>query len=256
MASTRSAMLSSSAERPNEWLQATAEGEVLVMREETLTLPGVGAGDVPVSIWVPSGRARGVVLLGHGLGVDRYHDSVQKPTHLLTSAHQLAVIASDLPLHGVRKVDVSDPKDIVARWQAFWADGGVWVLQQEWTAILGCGQRRFPKLPCAYFGVSLGTQYGIVFLAATLNITAAVLGLFGSHPPPLTPVMNLYAPRVRCPVYFIQKQDDEIHPLETSKHLFSILGSATKTLDSSPGGHSAVSRTSLESACAFISKHV
>jgi hypothetical protein len=78
---------------------------------------------------------------------------------------------------------------------------------------------RFPDLPSAYFGLSSGTQYGVAFLGATTAISATVLGLFASRPPPRTPVMNRYAPRVNCPVYFILKQDDEIHPPETSEHL-------------------------------------
>jgi hypothetical protein len=226
------------------------------MHEETLALPGVGEGDMPISIWVPNGLLRGFVLMGHGLGVDRYHGSVQKPAHILTDTHQLAVIAPDLPLHGLRKADVDDPTDLIHRWQTFWTEGGVRLLQEEWAAILAYGQGRFPELPCAYFGLSLGTQYGVAFLATTTNIRAAVLGLFGSRPPPRTPVMNSYAPQLRCPVYFIQKQGDEIHPLETSDHLFSILGSSTKSLDSSSGGHSGVSTSSLRNACGFISKHI
>ena len=37
------------------------------MHEETLALPGVGAGDIPVSVWMPARPPRGIVLMGHGL---------------------------------------------------------------------------------------------------------------------------------------------------------------------------------------------
>jgi pimeloyl-ACP methyl ester carboxylesterase len=227
-----------------------------MLREEMFVLPGVGAGDVPVSVWLPNGPARGVVLIGHGLGVDRHHESVQKPVRMLTSTHELAVVACDLPLHGQRRREVHDAAELVEKWQSFWAKGGVQILRTEWAALLAHARERFPERSCAYFGLSLGTQYGVVFLAGAAEIAAAVLGLFGSRPPPLTPIMNAYAPRVRCPLYFVQKQNDEIHPLETSQHLFSILGSTVKTLDSSPGRHAEVTDTSLERACTFISNHI
>jgi len=226
------------------------------MHEEQGVLEEAGAGAIPLSIWAPTQPTRGVVLVGHGLGVDRYHETVQKPARILTGTHQLAVIACDLPLHGLRATAMNDPMEIVDRWQAFWAAGGVSVLQEEWRAIQLHAQGQFPELPIGYFGLSLGTQYGVAFLAVASDIVAAVLGLFGSRPLPLTPVMNACAPRVVCPVYFIQKQQDEIHPLATSEHLFSTLGSPTRTLDSSPGGHTEVSSASLERACAFIATHM
>ena len=226
------------------------------MREEIFVLPGVGAGDIPISLWTPTATPRGFVLVGHGLGVNRQHDSIQRVVRALTDVHELAVIAPDLPLHGRRNGHPIDPPELVARWQTFWADGGVRLLEKEWREIHAFGRDRFAELPCAYFGLSLGTQYGVVFLATAPSITSAVLGLFGSRPPPLTPVMNSFAPRVRCPVYFIQKQHDEIHPLETTDHLFSILGTADKVLDSSPGLHGEVSGITLKSACTFISTHM
>jgi hypothetical protein len=68
--------------------------------------------------------------------------------------------------------------------------------------------------------------------------------------------MNRYAPQVRCPVYFIQKLSDEIHPAETSSHLYSILGAAEKILDSTPGAHVEVSAQSFRNACDFLARQV
>lgn len=114
-----------------------------------------------------------------------------------------------------------------------------------------CGES-FGTLPVAYFGLSLGTQYGLPFLAQAPEVRSAALGLFGSHPPPRTPLMNRHAPAVSCPVYFIQKLDDEIHSAESTAHLFSTLGSKDKVLDSTPGTHSETSMVSLRRACAFL----
>jgi hypothetical protein len=107
-----------------------------------------------------------------------------------------------------------------------------------------------------FFGLSLGTQYGIMFLSQQIEIKAAVLGLFGSERPPRSIVMNHCAPLVRTPVYFIQKLDDEIHPKETTLHLFESLGSEAKVLDASQGRHQSVSLESLNQSCSFLAGRI
>jgi hypothetical protein len=209
-------------------------------------------GEIPCSIWSATERPQGVVLLGHGLGVDRYDRTVRRPMEILTQEHEAAVVVPEIPLHGVRDNFPNDPSGIVDRWQRFWISGGAEVICGELQRLVSFCRESFRSLPIAYFGLSLGTQYGIPFLAQTIDIRSAALGLFGSHPPPKTPLMNRYAPDVHCPVYFVQKIDDEIHSAESTTHLFSTIGSVEKVLDSTKGKHGETSLESLRSACAFL----
>ena len=82
------------------------------------------------------------------------------------------------------------------------------------------------------------------------------MSLFGCEPPPKSAIMNACAPRVLCPVYFVQKQDDELHPRESSDRLYASLGSAEKVLDSSPGRHAAVSPETIARACEFLAERL
>lgn len=226
------------------------------MKEEVLELRQEEESSIPVSLWTPQGNARGVVLIGHGLGVDRTHAGVQIPAEHLVERLGIAVVAPDLPRHGVRRGERKDWAEVVAAWQTYWASGGAAELRDEWVRIAAFARERFAGARLGYFGLSLGTQYGVVFVSNAPQIAAAAFGLFGSEPPPKSAIMNACAPRVRCPVYFIQKQDDEIHPRASTDHLYASLGSAEKVLDSSPGRHADVSPETLARACEFLAGHL
>lgn len=226
----------------------------LKLTEQSVAVAASGPSDIPCSIWSATKNPRGVVLLGHGLGVDRYHETVLVPAKLLALEYRAAVLVPEIPLHGVRDEFPDDPSGLLRRWQNFWASGGHASVCAEFRALLRYVATIY-TLPVAYFGLSLGTQYGLPFLAQTREVRSAVLGLFGSQPPPRTPLMNRYAPAVRCPVYFVQKIDDELHSTASSTHLFSTLGSLEKVLDATPGPHGATSMASLRKACAFLARH-
>lgn len=227
----------------------------MAISEEQINLAPTGETSIPCSIWMQTEPPRGIVILGHGLGVDRFDATVMRPMELLVQDHHAAVVVPEIPLHGTRTELPYDTLEIVGRWQKFWISGGIDSICKELQLLTDFCIRRFDNVPITYFGASLGTQYGIPFLAQTKNIRSAVLGLFGSHPPPKTPVMNQFAPEVQCPVYFIQKLDDEIHSAESTTHLFSTIGALEKVIDSSSGRHGDVSMETVANACSFLAKH-
>lgn len=212
-----------------------------------------GRGSIPCTFYKPE-NPRGVVLLGHGLSVDRFHRTVTGPAKILTDEFRLAVLVPELPLHGERADVVTEWNEFTTIWQNYWAGEGRDQILLEWNQIYAFATKF--DLPILYFGLSLGTQYGILFLSQQTNVKAAVLGLFGSEPPPGSIIMNHCAPLVRTPVYFIQKQNDEIHPEENTRHLYESLGSDEKVLDSTPGNHQGVSLESLNRSCKFIAGRV
>jgi pimeloyl-ACP methyl ester carboxylesterase len=218
--------------------QAETEGELSV---------------IPLSVFRPEVEARAVVLIGHGLGADRSHSSVRLPAEILVERFGLAVVAPDLPRHGARAERGADPAEA---WQTFWSSGGPAALRDEWLRILGFARERFGGARAGYYGLAHATHYGIVFLANAPQLAAAVLGLCGVEPEPKSAILHACAPRVRCPVHFLQKQDDELHPRLATDRLYAELGSREKSLDSSPGRHADVTPESVARACAFLAKQL
>jgi hypothetical protein len=208
---------------------------------------------IPCTIYEPENPI-GLVLFGHGLSVDRFDQTVLVPARLLAGKFNFTVIVPELPFHGERADKERSWDDFTVAWQSFWAGEGRGQILREWNRIYTFAKET--DLPIMFFGLSLGTQYGIMFLSQQFEIKAAVLGLFGSKPPPRSIVMNHCAPLVRAPVYFIQKLDDEIHPKETSLHLFESLGSEQKVLDASQGRHQSVSLESLNQSCSFLTGRI
>jgi dienelactone hydrolase len=225
------------------------------VNEEELELRAEGESPVPVSVWSADGAPRGAVLLGHGLCADRTHPTVRIPAEQLVE-RGLAVVAPDLPGHGVRRGQARDPDQIAEAWQSYWSSGGPAALRDEWVRILAFTRQRFPNARVGYFGLSLAAQYGVVFLANAPQVAAAVLGLWGAEPAPKSAILHACAPRVRCPVYFVQKQSDELHPRERSDHLFSLLGSAAKVMHSTPGRHADVTPEEYARACGFLAEQL
>jgi len=201
----------------------------LVHRESTI--PGVA--------WLPRTAARGLVLFGHGLTMDR-HSSFHAPwAARLAQVYSIAAAAFDAPFHGRRR-HPSDrsPRALAERYGEFWREGGAGQIRSEIAAVVDAllDTPEVGPVPVGYWGLSLATQYGLAWLASSSAVRGAVLGLFG-----LTgPLVRAWAPEVACPVFFVRQLDDEVHPADSSLALYRLLGSARKELHSSPGSHEAV----------------
>jgi cephalosporin-C deacetylase-like acetyl esterase len=82
-----------------------------------------------------------------------------------------------------------------------------------------------------FFGISAGSQMGLLILAQEPRIRAAVLaegGLAAERRPPETDAVN-FAPRVRIPVLMLNGRYDFVFPLETAQlPMFRLLGSREK----------------------------
>ncbi|MFP6807130.1 MAG: hypothetical protein VB957_08110 [Pseudomonadales bacterium] len=58
-------------------------------------------GSIPCTFYKPK-MPNGIVLLGHGLSVDRFHQTVVGPAKMLADDFNLAVLVPELPFHGKR----------------------------------------------------------------------------------------------------------------------------------------------------------
>jgi cephalosporin-C deacetylase-like acetyl esterase len=223
------------------------------MLEQTITITAHGER-IEAAIWLPERAAERppLVLAGHGL---TRHKRALFPDTLPFDLTQrgVAVAAIDAPAHGDRAAS-DDPTSIGAAWQAHWrAHGASWIAE-ELSAVVTALESLADTARVGYWGLSLGTQYGLGFIAREPRVGAAVLGLFVM--PDIGPRMREYAPAVTCPVLFIRQLDDEIHSADRAQALFDAIGSSDKRMITSERGHTEVPRVAYEQTLAFLEERL
>lgn len=224
-------------------------------------------GPVPGTVWMPVSRSGPVplVLLGHGGSGDRHSVRVTSMAAWSTSTG-IAAVAIDGPYHGER---VRSPLS-TAEYQARIAAEGIdtvldrmaddWVATCDLLAETGIADRAH----LAYFGLSMGTRYGLDAAAALIpGLRCAVFGKFGTRP---TPGMNpgLQAPdralnaasRITVPVLFHLQWDDEVFPRAGQFELFDAFASTAKELYGFAGGHRHTPEHALDLWPSFIARHL
>jgi pimeloyl-ACP methyl ester carboxylesterase len=211
---------------------------------------------VPGSLWTPDGpdTPRPLVLAGHGFTL---HKRALFPSTLAADLTQrgFTVAAIDAPGHGERQPDRGADRAASDRaWREHWREFGATRIAAEYSAALDWLESELDVSAVDYWGLSLGTQYGVGWLASEPRVRAAVLGLSGLPEP--GPRITAYAAGVRCPVFFIQQLDDEVCPADRSQALFDRLGTAEKALRASPGKHTEVPRSVFEEAYEFLEEEL
>jgi fermentation-respiration switch protein FrsA (DUF1100 family) len=127
----------------------------------------------------------------------------------------------------------------------------------EWTAAIE-GLRTIEYVgdgPVGYWGLSMGTIYGIPLAAADPRVQVAVFGLMGLVGP-TRDRLAVDAAALACPVLFLQQWHDSLIPREHVFELFDIIGSVDKRLHAHPGEHAAVPAEEMEASAQFLSRHL
>lgn len=240
----------------------------VVRREFTLDVAGE---TVPGCIWTPE-EAKGprpLILMGHG-------GSQHKKVANITAAAQAharilgyATVAIDAPGHGDRisREDADRARaDAIAAGQAARQGGAVRPSRipgaankavAEWKATLDAVQQLDvvgAGGPVGYWGVSMGTRFGVPLVADEPRITCAIFGLFGVFPG--LEDHRAAAERIRIPLIFVFQWDDELMSREQGRALFDAFGSAEKTMHVNPGGHIGVPSFERETWLAFWRRHL
>lgn len=216
---------------------------------------------VPGIVWTPGGAAgaRPLVLIGHGATRHKRVDYVLALARRLVRDHGFAAAAIDGPGHGDRRTDRNRDEiavfgDFLAEWSR---EGTTDDVVAEWQATLEA-LRQLDDVgdgPLGYWGLSMGTIYGIPFIAAEPRIQVAVLGLMGLVGP-TRERMRLDAASLTCPVLFIQQWDDQLIPREDVFVLFDRLGSLDKRLHAHPGDHADVPIEEMAFSVQFLARHL
>jgi fermentation-respiration switch protein FrsA (DUF1100 family) len=222
----------------------------------------VGGRTVPGILWLPQEGDTGprpLVLIGHGATFHKRVDHIVALAQLLVRGHGIAAAAIDGPGHGERRRagpvdDIQAFSDFLTEWSR---PGTTEDMVADWHATLGA-LRELDEVgdgPLGYWGLSMGTIYGIPFVASEPRVQVAVFGLLGLLGP-TRDRLEADGRSLACPVLFLQQWDDQLIPREYAFELFDAIGSLDKRLHAHPGQHSAVPAEEFAFSVEFLARHL
>lgn len=232
------------------------------IEERALTLARDN-GPVPGLLWTRAGSAAPapLVLIGHGGSGAKNATNVLAVRDYLTGERGIATLAIDGPVHGGRGpvTDTSHPA-----YTEMWRNPRVIdEMNEDWRgsldAALALGE--FNASAVGYYGLSMGTMFGLPLVAAEPRIAVAVLGLCGVRGTSIDRSgiagrLAADAPRVTCPVMYHVQWDDERFERESAFELYGTLSSADKRLQSTPGPHGGVSAEASATLRSFLASRL
>lgn len=198
-----------------------------------------------------------LVCFGHGASGDRYQLPIPWLAKRLVAEHGFFGLSIDGPVHGRRKVGDGGRHALWAEWQR---EGSIEDMVADWKLSLDYVQS-LPQVgagPVGYWGLSMGTIFGLPFVAAHQDeLRAAVLGLMGVAGPTSERIeRDAKSLRADLPVLFLLQRDDELFALDQGLALFDAFGTSDKRLHLNVGAHSAVPVDEFESTQAFLARHL
>ena len=215
---------------------------------------------VPALLWAPSEGAgpRPLVVLGHGATRHKRVDYLLALARRLVRDHGFACVAIDAPGHGDRRAAPADDLTVFSEFLAEWSrEGTVEDMLADWAATIQA-VRSLDEVgdgALGYWGLSMGTIYGVPLAAIEPRVQVAVFGLMGLVGPTASR-LAADARRVTCPVTFLQQWDDSLLPRKEVLDLFDAIGSLDKRLHVHPGDHAAVPVEELEFSVTFLARHL
>jgi fermentation-respiration switch protein FrsA (DUF1100 family) len=236
------------------WTNVASDTGTATTRDFLIQYDG---GEVPGALWLPANAPpKALILVGHG--GSRHKREITNLTFIEEAVERngFAVAAIDGPLHGARRGDqLSKPSYIQKEFLGLWesAGNGIALMLADWQATLGVlvDELKVSELPVGYFGLSMGTAYGLPFVAADERVGAAVLGMWGANYPNSDVLVNT-AGEVSCPVLFMHKSDDNFFTLEGALEIYNAIPGDDKRLLMNSGSHSEATSEQIQAALTFF----
>jgi dienelactone hydrolase len=199
---------------------------------------------IPGVLWYASTQAgpQPLVLMGHGGGGHKRNERMRMLGQKCTRDYGWCAAAIDGPVHGERGpvTNANDPA-YGEMWQRPWT---VQSMIDDWKATLDALStlKQVDSAHVGYWGVSMGTMFGLPYVASDGRVRAAVLGKAGMRGTSvqrsgIDTHFKTYAPKVLIPVLFVMQWHDERFEREGQLELFDRLGSTDKRLHAYPGRH-------------------
>jgi dienelactone hydrolase len=238
---------------------------------------------VPGIHWLPEkpAAAHPTVLIGHGGTQHKRVANVVGLAEKLVRERGYGVVALDAPGHGDRMTDEQRAAQRAARearaaGTAAEASGtarrrtlgdAAPKAVKEWKALLDdlATNNAWRDGPFGYWGVSMGTSFGVPLIASEPRIKAAVLGLNalregagvgGAPPEGRASAMRENAEAITIPILFLFQWHDELMTRDAGVALWQAFGSAEKTMHINPGRHVQIPLFERDSAVRFYRRHL
>ena len=214
---------------------------------------------IPGIVWHPASSPdpRPLVLMGHGGSGHKRSPKMLRMGRIFSGEYGWWAAAIDGPVHGARGT-VSDATDPAYR-QMWQRSSVVQDMADDWRTVLDALSMlsEIDTTRVGYWGVSMGTMFGLPYVASDARIRAAVLGKAGMRGTSvqrsgIDAHFKIHAPKVAIPLLFMVQWDDERFDRDGQLELFASLGSTDKRLHAYPGKHSDDGPESLEVSAAFL----
>jgi len=211
--------------------------------------------DITGALWLPQSSVEGKTLIccGHGASGDRYQAPISHLAERFVDAG-FPVLSLDGPVHGLRKVGDGGRKAFFPEYQR---DNSLVDMTNEWAfaveqikAATGAGN-------LAYFGLSMGSLFGIPFIASRTDVTVAAIGLMGVQPDfPHGETLLENAAQIKCPILFLMQLEDELFNRQGCLDVFDAFASKDKRLHANPGLHPEVPAEEIDFTFEFMLAHI
>ena len=210
------------------------------------------------ALWLPDRlqRTAPLLLCGHGASGDRYQAPIPHLAKRFVS-EGAAVLAIDGPVHGLRRVEPGGREAFAAEMRrASFVDDMI----DDWhTALAALAESEgIGAGSMGYFGLSMGSMFGVPLVAARDDIGVACLGLLGTDGAAagMADRLRADAARIRQPVLFLMQLEDELFPRSGYLDLFDCFASDDKRLHANPGLHPEIPAEEVDAAFDFISRRL
>lgn len=243
-----------------EWKDGVTRAGGTIERAFTVDRSG---STIPGIFWHAS-EATGpapLVLMGHGGSGHKRNERMVMLGQMFGEVYGWCAASIDGPVHGDRGpvTDAGNPE-----YAAMWQRGDpVGDMIADWKAVLDAlmGLEQVDPERIGYWGVSMGTMFGLPFVASDPRVRAAVLGKAGMTGASVTrsniaPHFERYAPLVQQPVLFTMQWDDERFERGGQLDLYDRIGAADKRLQAFPGLHADNGPEAFESQAAFLNRYL
>lgn len=235
-------------------VEGVCEREFAIERQG-LTIPGV--------LWQPASPCgpRPLILMGHGGSGHKRNARMLMLGRLFAVDYNWCAAAIDGPLHGARGTvtDASQPA-----YRQMWQRADlVQSMIDDWKATLDALGRleNVDVNRVGYWGVSMGTMFGLPYVASDPRVRVAVLGKAGMSGASVARSgidlhFKKYAPQLNLPVLFTLQWDDERFERAGQLALFDLLGAQDKRLHAYPGHHADNGPEAFATQADFLRRYV
>ena len=218
---------------------------------------------IPGILWQPATQSgpRPLILMGHGGSGHKRNERMLMLGKMFALQYGWSAAAIDGPVHGARGgvTDASQPS-YRQMWQR---DNPVQRMIDDWKATLDelSGLEEIDTNRIGYWGVSMGTMFGLPFVASDERVRVAVLGKAGMSGSSVERSgidvhFKKFAPQLQVPVLFTMQWDDERFERSGQLDLFDRLGSKDKRLHAYPGQHVDNGPEGFAVQAAFLKRHL